>query len=353
MTSTQVLDLKGNKVRELNLSQEVFSTELNDGVVHAALIRQLANARSGSANTKTRAEVRGGGAKPWRQKGTGRARAGSRRSPLWEGGGIIFGPKPRDYSQSMPRKVRLLALRSVLASKRNNIVVVQDFKELKEAKTKAAVKVLKDLKIEGKRILIVLDYKGEESNRFALAARNIEDVKVVHVNNINVKDLLHCEAVLTSESAVEALTTWLKPAPKVERKPTERKARPAKAEKPKASTTITKPAKPKVKEETAKAKETQAKVAEATEGKAKAPKADEQAVKAKAAESESKKAPKKDQEEDPGQAAAKKKKEVAEKQDEAPSKKEVQAKKETGGAAKLPKGSDETDSKAKKKTQKE
>lgn len=352
MTSTQVLDLKGNKLRELNLSQEVFSTELNDGVVHAALIRQLANARSGSANTKTRAEVRGGGAKPWRQKGTGRARAGSRRSPLWEGGGIIFGPKPRDYSQSMPRKVRLLALRSVLASKRNNLVVVQDFKELKEAKTKAAAKVLKDLKMDGKRVLIVLDYKGEESNRFALAARNIEDVKVVHVNNLNVKDLLHCEAVLTSESAVEALTTWLKPAPKVERKPTERKARPAKAEKPKASTTIAKLAKPKVKEETAKAKETQAKVAEAPESKPKAPKADEQAVKAKAAESESKKAPKKDQEEDPGQ-AAKKKKELAEKQDEAPSKKEAQSKKETGGAAKSPKASEETDSKAKKKTQKE
>src|SRR5271165_4412277 len=98
MTSTQVLDLKGNKVRELTLKEEVFAVEPNAGVVHAALVRQLANARVGSANTKTRSEVRGGGAKPWRQKGTGRARAGSRRSPLWEGGGVSFGPKPRDFS---------------------------------------------------------------------------------------------------------------------------------------------------------------------------------------------------------------------------------------------------------------
>jgi large subunit ribosomal protein L4 len=115
MTSAQVLDSKGNKVREIGLDDDVFGITPNEGLLHTALIRQLANGRSGSANTKTRSEVRGGGKKPWRQKGTGRARAGSIRSPLWEGGGVIFGPKPRDFSIALPKKQRVLALKSALA----------------------------------------------------------------------------------------------------------------------------------------------------------------------------------------------------------------------------------------------
>ncbi len=214
MTSVQILDLKGNKVSELKLSDEVFAVEPHVGAVHTALVRQLANARSGSANTKTRAEVRGGGAKPWRQKGTGRARAGSKRSPLWAGGGVIFGPKPRDYSFAMPRKMRLVAIKSALSEQRDNLIVVKDFNDLKEAKTKEAVQVLKNLEISNRKVLIVLDYASEPSSRFALAARNLANVKVIHVNNLNVKDLLHAKSVLTTEGAIEIMTNWLKSSPK-------------------------------------------------------------------------------------------------------------------------------------------
>src|SRR5277367_3058364 len=129
-----VLDLKGKQVGDLKLSEHIFAktdkVHQATGTMHAALVRQLTNARVGSANTKTRAEVRGGGAKPWRQKGTGRARAGSRRSPLWAGGGVIFGPKPRDYTSSMPAKMRHSAIKSALAVQADNLVVVNDFSAL-------------------------------------------------------------------------------------------------------------------------------------------------------------------------------------------------------------------------------
>jgi large subunit ribosomal protein L4 len=242
MTSALVLDLKGNKVREFHLADEVFAVEPNAGLVHTALVRQLANSRAGSASTKTRGEVRGGGAKPWRQKGTGRARAGSIRSPLWEGGGVSFGPKPRDYGKSMPRKMRILAIRSALAARRDNLVIVQDFKDLKDAKTKLAAQVLKALKIDDKKVLIVLDFENQESGRFALAARNLATVKVVHVNNLNVKDLLHCEAVLTTAAAVEVLTNRFKPHANPKGYSEEVRPRPAKSER-------IKPEKPKVKAE--------------------------------------------------------------------------------------------------------
>ncbi len=234
MTAVQILDLKGNKVRELNLSDEVFAVQPSVGTVHTALVRQLANARSGSANTKTRAEVRGGGAKPWRQKGTGRARAGSKRSPLWEGGGVIFGPKPRDYSFAMPRKMRLVAIKSALTAKRDNLIVVKDFDELKQSKTKEAVQVLKNLEIANREVLIVLDFASENSSRFALAARNLPNVKVIHVNNLNVKDLLHAKSVLTTESAIEVMTNWLKPSSKTDKVKTSDSK---KAEHPKAKAT--------------------------------------------------------------------------------------------------------------------
>jgi large subunit ribosomal protein L4 len=247
MTALQVLDLKGNKVSELTLNDEVFAIEPSVGAVHTALVRQLANSRSGSANTKTRAEVRGGGAKPWRQKGTGRARAGSKRSPLWEGGGVIFGPKPRDYSFAMPRKMRIVALKSALTEKRDNLIIVRDFNDLKEAKTKEAVQVLKNLEISNRKVLIVLDYSSEHSSRFALAARNLPNVKVIHVTNLNVKDLLHAKSVLTTESAIEIMTNWLKPGPKPENGESTKKPKRSKLakESAKSTSTATKPPKAK------------------------------------------------------------------------------------------------------------
>jgi len=205
MTSAQVLDLKGNKTHEIKLNDEIFSVEPKMGPMHTALRRQLANARSGSANTKTRSEVRGGGAKPWRQKGTGRARAGSRRSPLWAGGGVIFGPKPRDFSFSMPKKMRAVALKSALAAKREQIVVVKGFEGVKEPKTKEAIQIYRALKIEGQKVLLVLDYTTDTDKTITLAARNIEGTKVVHISNLNVKDLIESDVILTTESAIQAI----------------------------------------------------------------------------------------------------------------------------------------------------
>jgi len=228
MTSAQVLDLKGNKVRELGLEDEVFGVTPNVGLMHSALVRQLANSRSGAANTKTRSEVRGGGRKPWRQKGTGRARAGSIRSPLWEGGGVSFGPKPRDFSQSMPKKQRALALKSALAAKKDNLVVVQNFASITDGKTKQVASALKDLKLYGQKILLVLDHVNEEDSRVQLAARNIDGLKVIHVSNLNVKDLLESEVVLTTESAIQTIHNRFKPTDK-DAAPAEKKAKKAPA----------------------------------------------------------------------------------------------------------------------------
>src|SRR5262249_17347162 len=155
--------------------------EPDNGLLHQALMRQLANARRGTASTKTRSEVSGGGKKPWRQKGTGRARAGSIRSPLWEGGGVAFGPKPRDYSISMPRKQRVLALKAALAARKDALTIVQNFDEIKNGKTKEFVKLLSGLKLDEKKVLLVVD-GSEKSQKVELAARNICGLTVVHVN---------------------------------------------------------------------------------------------------------------------------------------------------------------------------
>ncbi len=219
-----VLDLKGKHVGDLKLSEHIFANTDEakaTGTMHAALVRQLGNARVGSANSKTRAEVRGGGAKPWRQKGTGRARAGSRRSPLWAGGGVIFGPKPRDYTSSMPAKMRHSAIKSALAAQADNLVVVNDFSALKEVKTKEAAKVLQALKIGDKRLLVVVEPKNEDAQRFGLSVRNMKNVTVVRANNIGVKELLDCEAILASQGALEFITQWLSPVKK--EKTTEKK----------------------------------------------------------------------------------------------------------------------------------
>ncbi|MBI4533636.1 MAG: 50S ribosomal protein L4 [Candidatus Melainabacteria bacterium] len=211
MTSAQVVDLKGKRLSEVALDDSVFGGEPNVHLLHSAVVRQLANARAGTSSCKTRAEVSGGGRKPWRQKGTGRARVGSIRSPLWVGGGVIFGPKPRDYSLDMPHKMRCVALRSALAARKDHLVVVKDFVGLAGAKTKEMAIVLKSLGLDGKKILLVLDIDTAESVAVERAARNIKGLKVVGINDLNVKDLLGCDHLLTTEPALEKISSRLRP----------------------------------------------------------------------------------------------------------------------------------------------
>lgn len=203
-----ILSTNGKKLGEIVLNESVFGVEPNLHVMHLALRRQLNNARQGSASAKTRAEVSGGGRKPWKQKGTGRARAGSIRSPLFAGGGVTFGPKPRDYSFSIPQKARKLALKSALSSI-ENLVVVKDFSEITEPKTKLMVKALSSLKVEGK-VLIIADTKAAENKYLELAARNIPSVKLILPSNLNVKDLLEADFVVITEAAVNEITERLK-----------------------------------------------------------------------------------------------------------------------------------------------
>ena len=206
--SKEVLSTKGKALGEISLDEKVFGIEPNIHVMHLALRRQLNNARQGNACTKTRAEVRGGGKKPWKQKGTGRARAGSLRSPLFAGGGVSFGPKPRSYAFDMPQKARQLALRSALSARLEQTVIVKDFSEIKEAKTKLMVKALEALKAQGK-ILVIADLKAAENANLELAARNIPTVKLLLPTNLNVKDLLEADTLIITESAVKEITERL------------------------------------------------------------------------------------------------------------------------------------------------
>ena len=199
--SKEILNTKGEKLGEITLNKEVFGVEPNLHVMHLALRRQLNNARQGSACAKTRAEVSGGGKKPWKQKGTGRARAGSLRSPLFAGGGVIFGPKPRSYAFNMPQKARQLALKSALSAKSEQLVVVKDFSTISEPKTKLMVSALKSLNVSGKT-LIIADFKADENKNLELSARNIPSVKLILPTNLNVKDLLEADFVVITESAV-------------------------------------------------------------------------------------------------------------------------------------------------------
>ena len=203
-----ILNTKGSAVGQIALDEKVFGVEPNLHVMHLALRRQLNNGRAGSANTKTRSEVSGGGRKPWKQKGTGRARAGSLRSPLFAGGGVIFGPKPRDYSFSMPSKARRLALKSALSARIENTVLVKDFSEINEPKTKLMAETLKALKIEGK-ILIIADVKAAENAYLELSARNLPNVKIILPSNLNVKDLLEADNVIITEAAIKEITERL------------------------------------------------------------------------------------------------------------------------------------------------
>ena len=186
----------------------MFGVEPNMHVMHMALRRQLNNARGGNACTKTRAEVSGGGKKPWKQKGTGRARAGSLRSPLFAGGGVIFGPKPRDYSFSMPQKARRLALKSALSARVENTILVKDFSEIKEAKTKLMAESLKSLNVDGK-VLIIADVNAKENVNLELAARNLPKVKIILPSNLNVQDLIEADNLVMTEAALLEITERL------------------------------------------------------------------------------------------------------------------------------------------------
>ena len=203
-----ILSTDGKQVGQISLDEKVFGVEPNIHVMHMAVRRQLNNGRQGTACAKTRAEVSGGGRKPWKQKGTGRARAGSTRSPLFEGGGVIFGPKPRDYAFQMPQKARRLALRSALSARVESTVLVKDFSEITEPKTKLMAQALKSLKAEGK-VLIVADTKAAENAHLELAARNLPTVKVILPSNLNVKDLLEADFVVMTEKAVNEVTERL------------------------------------------------------------------------------------------------------------------------------------------------
>ena len=197
--SKEILSTNGEKLGEINLNAEVFGVEPNLHVMHLALRRQLNNARQGSACAKTRAEVSGGGKKPWKQKGTGRARAGSLRSPLFAGGGVVFGPKPRSYAFNMPQKARKLALKSALSARQDQLIVVKDFSTIAEPKTKLMVSALKSLNVSGK-VLIVADTKAAENKFLELSARNIPSVKMILPSNLNVKDLLEADFVVKTEA---------------------------------------------------------------------------------------------------------------------------------------------------------
>ena len=202
MPKMDVYDVEGKKVSTVDLNEEIFGIEPNEAVVHSVLVNFLANQRQGTQSTKTRAEVRGGGRKPWRQKGTGRARQGSIRAPQWIKGGIALGPKPRSYKYQVNKKEKRLAIKSCLSSKvLENQLVVVDILPFKEIKTKEMAKTLTNLKVEGKT-LILLPEKNETVQK---SARNIEGVKTTLVNTINVYDLLKYNNLVVTLDTVKKL----------------------------------------------------------------------------------------------------------------------------------------------------
>lgn len=202
MPKIDVYNMQGKKVSDVELSTAVFGIEPNEAVVHSVLVNYLANQRQGTQSTKTRAEVSGGGKKPWRQKGTGRARQGSIRAPQWIKGGIALGPKPRSYSYRINKKEKQLAIKSLLSAKvLDNELTVVDKLEVKDAKTKVMAKALTDLKVEGKALIIL----AEKNDNVLRSSRNIEGVKTIELNTINVFDLLNCNKLVLPLDTVKKL----------------------------------------------------------------------------------------------------------------------------------------------------
>ena len=201
MANVSVYNMEGNEVGTMELNDAVFGVEINEHLVHLAVVRQLANNRQGTQKAKTRSEVRGGGRKPWRQKGTGHARQGSTRSPQWTGGGVVFAPVPRDYSFKMNKKEKRAALKSALTSRvvENKFVVVDELK-LDEIKTKKFVEVLKNLNVE--KALVVLNDMDE---KVIASAANIPTVKTTQTNELNVFDVLKYDTVVVTKAAVATI----------------------------------------------------------------------------------------------------------------------------------------------------
>jgi len=206
MAKVQILDQTGKKTKEINAPEDVLSYPVKEHLIYEAVVNYRANQRRGTASTKTRADVRGGGRKPWKQKGTGRARAGSTRSPLLRSGGTTFGPRPRDYSYKMPRKAKRNALKSALAMKfAEKQIMVLDGLKFKEPKTKEGVDFLKKLKIES---ALVID--SQENRNLFLSLRNIPKVKAVDFNQVNIYDVLNYKSLVFTQKAFESLMERLK-----------------------------------------------------------------------------------------------------------------------------------------------
>ena len=202
MPKVDVYDMTGSVVGEYDLKDEIFGVEVNEYAIHQVVLNQLANKRQGTQSTKTVSEVRGGGRKPWRQKGTGRARQGSIRSAQWVGGGVALGPKPRSYKYTLPKKLKRLALKSALSGKvADNELILIDQLTFDEIKTKHMVEILKNLNINEK-VLVVIDQPDEKIQK---SIRNIPDTKIAFVNTINVYDILKYEKFLVTKAAVSKI----------------------------------------------------------------------------------------------------------------------------------------------------
>ncbi len=201
MATVNVYNIEGKEVDKLELNDSVFGVEINEHLVHMAVVAQLANKRQGTQSAKTRAEVRGGGRKPWRQKGTGHARQGSTRSPQWTGGGVVFAPKPRDYSMKLNKKEKANAMKSALTSKvkEEKFIVLDEFK-LDEIKTKKFVEVMNNLEV-AKALVVTKD----NDQNLVLSAKNVPDVKTALTNTINVYDILKYDTVVITKDAVAAI----------------------------------------------------------------------------------------------------------------------------------------------------
>ena len=201
----KVFSIKGEEIKDITLSDEVFGKEVSEGSIYYAIRNELANRRVGTACTKGRSEVRGSGAKPWSQKGTGHARSGSKKSPVWVGGGTVFGPKPRDYSYTMPKKMKRAAMKSILSLKAQNesLVVVEDF-TIESGKTKDFVSILKSLSVDGRAVIILKD----DDQMVRRAGRNIPGLSILSYNRLNAHDLFYGKKIVVLETAAGNLNDF-------------------------------------------------------------------------------------------------------------------------------------------------
>lgn len=204
-----VVNIEGKKVKSVDLPAKIFEAPVNTSLMHQAYVRQIANARLGTHKTKTRSEVSGGGRKPWRQKGTGRARQGSIRAPQWVGGGRVHAPRPRDYNQKMPRKMRRAALRSALSVKAadQEILILDDI-TISEPKTREMAQVKNNLAGDSS-VLLIIPEKNESLDQIHKAANNLPDIKLLNANYMNIRDLLGYEKVIIPLAALEVIESYL------------------------------------------------------------------------------------------------------------------------------------------------